>query len=156
MLEQCNRTAELDAAGTLKPLFSGFAHVQRGEVVAAVEAHRQAVERANGSGISVAALGYTYAAVGEKRLARAILKRLQELAGNRGMFGYEVGIIRAALGETDAAFEELQRAYRERSSWVTYLDVDPRLDRLRADSRFIGLRDRVHRREMPASEAESR
>ena len=99
----------------------------------------------------MAALGYTYAAVGEKRLARAILKRLHELAANRGMFGYEAAVIRGALGETDAAFEELQRAYRERSSWMPYLDVDPRLDRLRPDSRFARLRETVRRAVIPAS-----
>jgi hypothetical protein len=82
--------------------------------------------------------------VGEKRLARAILKRLHELAANRGMFGYEAGVIHCALSETDAAFEDLQRAYRERSSWIPYLDVDPRLDRLRSDPRFGRLRDAVY------------
>jgi hypothetical protein len=41
-----------------------------------------------------------------------------------------------ALGETDRAFEWLDRAVEERSSDLVYLKVDPKLDRLRADPRF--------------------
>ena len=52
------------------------------------------------------------------------------------MFAYEIGIIHAGLGERDAALEWLKRAVRERSGWVAYVSVDPRLDILRADSRF--------------------
>jgi hypothetical protein len=47
------------------------------------------------------------------------------------------------LGENDQAFEWLQKACEERSSWLIWLKVDPRLDSLRTDPRFMDLVRRV-------------
>ena len=51
---------------------------------------------------------------------------------------YSVG-----LGETDQAFEWLERAYEERSSRLTFLRVDPILDSLRSDTRYLDLLRRM-------------
>jgi len=52
---------------------------------------------------------------------------------------YHVAAIYGALGDTDEAFEWLDRAYEERSPWIGYMNVDPRLDPLRSDPRFDAL-----------------
>jgi TolB-like protein/Flp pilus assembly protein TadD len=135
-LEQCERTAELDPNEQWAPMFSGFVHVERGDAAAAIDAHRVALERSNGSPVILGALGYSYAVGGERKLARAVLMRLEERGAYRGMYGYEMGLINGALGETDRAFDYLNRAHREHSTWLAYLAVDPRLDRLRGDMRF--------------------
>jgi DNA-binding SARP family transcriptional activator/Flp pilus assembly protein TadD len=135
-LEQCERTAELDPNEQWAPMFSGFAHVERGAAAAAIDAHRIALQRSNGSPVMLGALGYSYAAGGERKLARGILKRLEDAGAYRGMYGYEMGIIHGALRDFDRAFDCLNRAQRERSTWLAYLGVDPRLDRLRSDPRF--------------------
>jgi len=46
------------------------------------------------------------------------------------------------LGEKDEAVKWLQKAYEERCWYMVVLNLDPRLDELRADPRF---RDLVHR-----------
>jgi hypothetical protein len=61
------------------------------------------------------------------------------LRGDKGLFAYELGVIRAALGEHDQAFRWFRRAVQERSGWIVYLRVDPRLDALHADGRFDSL-----------------
>jgi hypothetical protein len=43
----------------------------------------------------------------------------------------------------DQAFEYLSQAYQERSGWMTYIKIDPRLDPLRTDARFVDLLHRV-------------
>lgn len=139
VLEQCERTAELDSAEQWVPWFKGVALIERGEVAAAIDAHRLALERSNGSLTMLGALGYAYAVGGERRLARSVLKRLHESGTHRGMLGYEMGLIHGGLGETDQAFVQLQRALTERSTWLPYLGADPRLDRLRGDKRFAAL-----------------
>jgi hypothetical protein len=48
-----------------------------------------------------------------------------------------------ALGNRDAAFRELERAVEENSTMLYILDVDPKLDALRADPRFLPLRKRL-------------
>jgi len=138
-LEQCERTAELDPKEQWAPMFSGFAYIERGETAAAIDAHRTALERSNGSPVIIGALGYSYAASGERRLAKGVLRRLHDLGAHRGMYAYEMAIIRGALGDTDLAFDQLDHAKRERSTWMAYLGVDPRLDRLRGDPRFAAL-----------------
>ena len=52
-------------------------------------------------------------------------------------------VIHAGLGDDDQAFEWLDRAYQEHSSWMAYLKVKPRLDALRSHSRFAALLKRV-------------
>ena len=139
MLEQCDRTAELDPNEHWVPWFTGLARVELGEVSAAIDAHRDAVKRSNGSPVALGGLGYSYGVAGERVLARGILSRLEETGAYRGMYGYEMGVIHGALGDVDSAFESLHRALREHSTWLAYLGVDPRLDRLRADPQFAVL-----------------
>jgi hypothetical protein len=61
---------------------------------------------------------------------------------------YPIAVIYAALGETDAAFEWLDKAYVSRDSWMNYVALDPRLDRMHADPRFADL---LRRMKLPAA-----
>ena len=46
-------------------------------------------------------------------------------------------MICVGLGDYDRAFEYFDKALKEHSDMLVYLNVDPRLDRLRTDSRFV-------------------
>ena len=59
------------------------------------------------------------------------------------MPAYKIGVVHAALGETDEAFAWFEKAYRERSWWLVWLKVDPMVDSLRSDSRLMRLQQRV-------------
>ena len=56
---------------------------------------------------------------------------------------YFVAWPHAALGDADAAFAWLDKAYDDHSDWLAALKVDPLLDRLRADARFVELLKRM-------------
>jgi hypothetical protein len=62
-----------------------------------------------------------------------------ELAKERYVCAYYFALIHVAL-QADRAFEWLERPYRERPWWLVCIDVDPRLDSLRSDPRFLDLR----------------
>jgi hypothetical protein len=49
---------------------------------------------------------------------------------------YHVAAIHVALGDTSAALDWLERALAERSPWIGYLEVDPRVAPLRSHPRF--------------------
>ena len=66
-----------------------------------------------------------------------------DLAAIRHVSPYHFAIVHTALGETDEAFARLEEAYAMRSEALVWLKVDPRLDPLRSDPRFIGLLQRV-------------
>ncbi len=56
---------------------------------------------------------------------------------------YEIAVIHAALLENEQAFTCLEEACDDHSVWLSWLEVDPRLDTLRADLRFQNLLARV-------------
>jgi serine/threonine-protein kinase len=92
---------------------------------------------------------------------RLQLLRLRALAGERGIRGeleaslrqferdklhpsYEhIAYVRLALGDRDEALDLLHRAVDARDPAVLWFAVDPRLDDLRADSRFAALLKRI-------------
>ena len=47
------------------------------------------------------------------------------------------------IGDNDRAFEWLDKAYDERSSWLIYMNAGPAYDTVRADPRFAALLKRV-------------
>jgi tetratricopeptide (TPR) repeat protein len=100
---------------------------------------RKAAELSGGAPAEIAAFGHASAVSGDRDKARQVLRRLQELTKQGYVSGYESALIRLGLGEKQRALDLLKSAVRERSSWITKLNVDPRLDPLRGDPRFTDL-----------------
>jgi serine/threonine protein kinase/Tfp pilus assembly protein PilF len=78
---------------------------------------------------------YAYARNGKPDKARSQLADLLPMADQKPL-AYDIAAIYAALGDKDAAFKWLDRAFRERNASRTALAVDPRFDPLRKDPRF--------------------
>ncbi|HLG55948.1 MAG TPA: tetratricopeptide repeat protein [Vicinamibacterales bacterium] len=72
--------------------------------------------------------------------ARTILEALDELRRSDYVDAYHMAIFRDALGQRDEAFAELERACEENSAFLYSIDLDPRIDALRADPRFAAVR----------------
>ena len=56
---------------------------------------------------------------------------------------YIVAVFKAALGDIDGSFEELERSLEKRESHIVMVRSDPRFDVLRDDPRFQTLLDRI-------------
>ena len=80
---------------------------------------------------------------GERHLAAEVLEGLEDRSLREYTPAYDRAVIYAGLEDRDRAFEWLERAYNERSSWMSYLNVEPRLDPLRSDPWFADLVRRV-------------
>jgi hypothetical protein len=52
-------------------------------------------------------------------------------------------MVHVGLEEKDEAFKWLEKAYQERSWWLIFIKMDPLLDSLRSDARFIDLLRRI-------------
>jgi serine/threonine-protein kinase len=91
----------------------------------------------------VAALARAYALEGRKAETRRLLGELTVRSQHDYVPAYLFAVIHAALGDNDRAFDALERAYADRSFYLTWLKIDPELDPLRADPRFVDLLRRV-------------
>jgi len=94
---------------------------------------------------SYSTLGRAYAKVGNVDAARAEIARV-EAEGAKGFgVGFDLALLRLALGERERALDALERAPADRSQMVGYINVEPALDpirdepRLRAVARAVGL-----------------
>jgi tetratricopeptide (TPR) repeat protein len=118
-----------------------FALERLGREAEAVDRLEKAARCSANNPVMLAGLGQARAANRDRREALRIARELERLRGDKGLFAYEIGVIHATLGEMDTAFTWLNRAVHERSGWMAYLQVDPRLQGLHDDRRFDDLRD---------------
>ena len=135
-LEQCDHTIELNphfspAYGAL-----GFIQEQRKDLDEAVAAFQRAVDLSPLSPKMLAGLGRTLALSGKRTLALGVLRRLDEMAGQRYVSPFEFASIRFALDQTAVGFRWLGKAARDRAFDMIALGVDPRFDSLRGDARL--------------------
>jgi len=75
--------------------------------------------------------------------ALEILEELERTRLSEYVDAYYMALLLDALGRRDEAIDELERALEENSPTLYILDVDPKMDPLRAHPRFMRLRDRV-------------
>jgi adenylate cyclase len=90
-----------------------------------------------------AILGYVHGLSGDKDQARRTLDELDALAGEGHIPMLYLVYPCIGLGETDRAFELLEKAYQERSGLLVFLKVEPIFDSLRSDARFEDLLRRM-------------
>ncbi|HEX6159511.1 MAG TPA: protein kinase [Thermoanaerobaculia bacterium] len=94
--------------------------------------------------ILMAMLAHTHAIAGHREQALALLETLHEQAKTRYISPYDIAVIHAGLGERTVALEQLRLAYDDRSAWMVFVDVDPRLDPLRREPAFAELVAKLH------------
>ena len=129
--------------------------IQTGRGEEAIGVFEPTPERAL-SPASLAVKGCGLAAAGHDDRARQVLRRLQKPAPGAVVSPYHLAALHAALGDADAAFERLERAYEGRDPWVDALVVDPRFAALRSDPRFSSLRERLRLEDDPLALASRR
>ena len=117
-----------------------FAHEFLGQVELAQLHPREALaeaEKERHPGYRLVGLALVYHALGRNKESAA---KLAELIGKfQADYWYQIAEVYAFRGETDRAFEWLERAYRERDIGITEMKSDPLLSSLRADPRYTAL-----------------
>jgi len=83
-------------------------------------------------------LGYIYARAGKRDEAAKVLRNLDRLASDEYVPAYGRVVIHAALGDNEEALTWLEKAYEERS-FMVYTKVDPALDTLRKEEKFVAI-----------------
>jgi len=134
---------ELNPAFVVARTWLGATYLQLGRVEEALEELRAASGAAGKSPMIRMETGRAYARAGRAAEAREILAELAREAETGYVSPDFPALLHAELGETDAAFEWLERAWRDRSTALVTLRIEPAFDPLRSDPRFETLLHRV-------------
>ena len=135
-LEQCDRTIELNPHFSPAYWTLGLVQEQRGEFDESAAAFQRGRQLSPQSPNMQAALGRTLALSGKRDEALRILGELLKLAEKRYVSPFELALLHFALGQGDAGFEWLTKAFQDRCFDLIALSVDPRGQSLRSNPRF--------------------
>ncbi len=105
----------------------------------AVAAANRCIELAPDDLYNLAALGFVLARTGDRERALQIASQVEQRGGSLK----EIALIYGQLGETDRAFEYLERTYEADPGDLQFLMSDPSADPLRGDPRFDDLARRA-------------
>ena len=142
-IEQCHAT--LDIAPSFYGIYGwlAMAHMHGGRVERGLEALEEGLRHLAEDPRLQALAGYARAMVGRHGDARDCLDRLAALSMRRFVDPYFMAWPHTALGDVDAAFGWLNKAYDDHSDWLPALKTDPLLDSLHGDARFVELLERI-------------
>lgn len=84
---------------------------------------------------ALALLGYAYARSGKRAKALRVLGELEELIKIRYVEPHTLALVHIGLGDSDKAFQWLERAFMDRSNTLTFIKVAPFFDSIRDDPR---------------------
>jgi len=93
--------------------------------------------------IYVRQTAYLYARMGQRVEALAALAKALQLSQGKPISAGAVALTYAALGDKDSAFLWLEKAYKDKSSFLTTLKFWTVFDPLRNDPRYVDLEHRV-------------
>jgi TolB-like protein/Tfp pilus assembly protein PilF len=142
-VRQLEETLDLDSNLSLAHVQLGLVYVRKGMLERAV-AEAQKARALSGTRPDVIALhGYTLGRAGRRREALTAIDDLRHLTGTRGPSPFLMALVYIGLGDTDRAFEWLEKAFETRDWQLPMLKADPMFDPLRKDARFPLLLDRL-------------
>jgi TolB-like protein/Tfp pilus assembly protein PilF len=138
---QWRNILELDPTSADARLYLGLTYLEKGMFEEArVEFEHWAEIRREAP---TALLAYTHAAAGNRAEAQRLLEGLLAEAQQRRVPPAGIALIYGQLGDRDNAFRWLERAVEQRSSFLLFLKVSPRVDPLRSDPRYRQLLQRI-------------
>jgi TolB-like protein/DNA-binding winged helix-turn-helix (wHTH) protein/tetratricopeptide (TPR) repeat protein len=142
-IEQLHNTLEMDPSYELPHLVVGQAYEQKGAFALAIPELRKAVDLSHGTPLMVSALAHAYAREGNKEEAEKLLADLVRQSKKQYVSPYYFAVVYVGLGENEKAMEWLEKAFADRSNGLVFMRVEPELDSLRSDPRFLALQQKL-------------
>ena len=152
VVDLCQSTLQIDPNFLLLRYHLGRAYVEQGRLAEAIVEFEKAKKLSAGHPIMLMALGNAYGVSGRRAEALQTLQDLNGLARKRYVPALYFAAVYTGLGDKNQAFHWLNEAYRERTDYLIYLNVEPMADPLRSDARFQELLQRIG---LPHKAAES-
>lgn len=143
LIESSRRALLLDPTDWFQHYNLGIGYEGIGKLREAISEYQKAIEMSSDGALGTVALAHADLALGKKVEADKILRNLERKLKKTSAPPYAMARIYAGLGENDAAFEFLDKAYAEKSFDILRLKSDLLLDSLRPDPRFQNLLRRI-------------
>lgn len=142
-LEELRKSALIEATSFIPHLFLGYVFSAVGEHERAIEIFDTACKLSGENITALARLGYAYGRGGKTSQANAVLAKLREESKRRYIPAHHFAFLHLGMGDKDAFFAAMEKAWQERSDYLPYLNVDPPFDSVRDDPRFRQLLRRL-------------
>ncbi len=142
-IAECMKLINDRKAGGITYYYLGRVYVRQGKLEEGIAALEIAEKKSGGINSVLATLAYAYGRAGRRADAERALAVLMDRAQRRYVAAFDIAIVHAGLGETDATFEWLERAFLERSTWLVHLKWDDRFTGVRTDPRLVTLLRRM-------------
>ena len=142
-IEQLRKGIDLEPNYWVSHVLLGRCYEQQGKLREAVEEFEKAREIESSIPEVMAALGHGYAMSGRRTEALQIIHELQERSKKDFVPSFSIATVYLGLGMKEEAIQHIVKSYQEGSYYMIYLKVDPLLDSIRADPRFIDVMRRV-------------
>jgi tetratricopeptide (TPR) repeat protein len=138
-LEHARQAIVVDPEFWIGHMMLGQAYEQLGQNDLALEALTAAARFSGQNSKPLSLRGYILAKAGSANEARDLLTTLETVSRQRYVPPYALALVHAGLGEREAVFDWLEKAYTAHDVHLMFLPVDPKWDPYRADSRFVAL-----------------
>src|SRR6266478_2803358 len=136
-IREASRAVNLDVWSYTAHRQLGKAYLFQSRFPEAIEEAKKAFEINGGRRRRVfAELANAYVRAGQRAQANSITGDLRHLESGDPEPHYEMAVLHAALGDHDAAFQALEAACELRLTRVIWMNQDPEIDPLRADTRY--------------------
>jgi tetratricopeptide (TPR) repeat protein len=137
-VERFREVVEMDRNYSMAHFRLGLTYAQQSRFDEAI-AELQVSAQLSGDRDVVAALGYVHGLKGDTAKAQAAFAEIKEREKAGFVSAYDKALINLGLGDREQATDWLEEAYKERSYWLIYMQVDPAIDPLRTSPRFADL-----------------
>jgi TolB-like protein/DNA-binding winged helix-turn-helix (wHTH) protein/Tfp pilus assembly protein PilF len=139
VISQCQQTLELDPDYPIAHFHLGRAYMAKNMYPEAIAEYQKAQASVGETPAIVMAIGYANAKAGNRAATQKALEQLRAQSKERYVPALYFGAIYTGLGDSNVGISWLEKAYREHSGYLIYLNVDPMADPLRSNPRFQAL-----------------
>lgn len=139
---QAEKLIDLEPRFWLGYWFLGLAQAGKGDFPRAIEALERALQL-GGSPAVIGSLGYVRARAGQRDEAMALLEQLNVMSRDRYVSPAATALIYIGLGDLDHAFEQVERAIEQRSTFIVVMNAVPLAEPIRNDPRYGDVARRV-------------
>jgi tetratricopeptide (TPR) repeat protein len=142
-IEHGRKTLELDPDFVSVHRLLSLAYQGKGMFTDAIAENQRWDELSGNAAEATVGRAQCYAAFGKRDEALKLIRSMnpENLSGGNLFRG--IALVYAALGENDLAFTWLEKSHEQKAESLSTLKVDPKVDLLRSDPRFVSLLKKV-------------